>query len=207
MGIEIKTDSEIDLNVLKDENNEIIKNHDAVIIAVGACVSKKLGIEGEDLPIVTHAVEYLKNPNKAENVVVVGGGNVAIDCALTAAHLSDGNGTVTLCYRRTLEDMKAYPEELELAESMKVKFEFRMTPKQILGKGAMFTRDEEEVIMMADTVVIAIGQTATTEGLVKAENFETETPKVYALGDAVTGTNTIIKAVAQAKELAAKLLD
>ena len=177
-----------------------------------ACLEKngrKLDIDGNE--VATYALDYLKNPKPAKNVVVIGAGNVAIDCALTAAEL--GAKTVNLCYRRDEAAMKAYPEELAHARSKGVVFNYFMVPKQITKEGVLF---ENGKFMPADKVVVAIGQGAvdldictkigcTQNGLIQAEGFKTNVENVYALGDAVTGTSTIIQVVAQAKELAGLL--
>ena len=91
---------------------------DAVYIAIGAHEDKKVGIEGEDSKGVISAVEMLRSigedimPDfKDKNVVVIGGGNVAMDCTRSAVRL--GAKKVTIAYRRRKDDMTALPEEIE----------------------------------------------------------------------------------------------
>ena len=97
---------------------QLHKEYDAVYIAIGAHTDKKIGIEGEDAEGVISAVEMLKNigedkmPDfKDKTVVVIGGGNVAMDCTRSAIRL--GAKKVGIAYRRRQEDMTALPEEVE----------------------------------------------------------------------------------------------
>ena len=99
---------------LESLNNE----YDAVYIAIGAHTDKKIGIEGEDANGVISAVELLKRigdddmPDfRGKDVVVIGGGNVAMDCTRSAIRL--GASKVGIAYRRRQEDMTALPEEIE----------------------------------------------------------------------------------------------
>ena len=104
-------EGEISLAQLKAE-------YDAIFIAIGAHQDKKVGIEGEDAEGVISAVEMLRNigdnqlPDfKDKNVVVIGGGNVAMDCTRSSIRL--GAKKVTIAYRRRQDDMTALPEEIE----------------------------------------------------------------------------------------------
>jgi len=202
-GVEFKTGKTVDLKNLPS-------GFDKIVLAIGAGVSRRLEIEGSELAV--YALEFLKKPTRAKNVVVIGAGNVAIDCALTAVEL--GAKTVNLCYRKDEAAMKAYPEELAYARSKGVVFNYFMVPKKITKEGVLFENGE---FKPADKVVVAIGQGAvdlddcvnigcTQNGLIQAEGFKTNVEGVYALGDAVTGTSTIIQVVAQAKELAELLI-
>lgn len=91
---------------------------DAVYIAIGAHTDKKIGIEGENSHGVISAVEMLRNigeekmPDfKDKTVVVIGGGNVAMDCTRSSIRL--GAKKVIIAYRRRQDDMTALPEEIE----------------------------------------------------------------------------------------------
>lgn len=117
-GVEVHTgvtvgneEDDISLEKLKEE-------YDAVYIAIGAHTDKKIGIEGEESKGVMSAVEMLRNigddtpPDfKGKRVVVVGGGNVAMDCTRSAIRL--GASSVGIAYRRRQDDMTALPEEVE----------------------------------------------------------------------------------------------
>ena len=98
--------------------DELRAKYDAIYIAIGAHTDKKIGIEGEDSHGVMSAVEMLRaigdeNPPdfKDKNVVVIGGGNVAMDCTRSAIRL--GAKKVVIAYRRRQDDMTALPEEIE----------------------------------------------------------------------------------------------
>ena len=101
-----------------EQMNQIRKEYDAVYIAIGAHTDKKLGLEGEDSNNVISAVDMLRKigdgnyPDfSGKRVVVVGGGNVAMDCARTA--IRSNAETVSIVYRRRQEDMTALAAEVE----------------------------------------------------------------------------------------------
>lgn len=118
-GIEVKKE----VSVGKDISmKELVEGYDATYIAIGAHTDKKLGIEGEDAKGVVSAVEMLraigddKLPDyTGKRVVVIGGGNVAMDCARTSVRL--GAESVNIVYRRRKADMTALKEEVEGAEA------------------------------------------------------------------------------------------
>ena len=136
-GVNIHTDftigKDISLEQLKFE-----KGFDAVFISVGAHKSRKLGIEGEDLQGVMHGVDYLRRIclgekiNLGRKVVVVGGGNVAIDVARTA--LRTGSSDIIILYRRTRNEMPASRAEIHHLEEEGVHIEFLAAPVKIFGK-------------------------------------------------------------------------
>ena len=119
---------------------------DAIFIGVGAHLSRKLGIEGEDLDGVLHGVDYLRRVNLGEklnlgrNVVVCGGGNVAIDCARTA--LRTGSDKVFILYRRTKAEMPASQAEVHHLEEEGVKIEMLAAPVKIHGENGKLTKIE-----------------------------------------------------------------
>ena len=128
------------LQQLKDEG------YGAVFVGIGAHASRKLGLEGEDLEGVMHGVDYLRRVNLGEslnlgrNVVVVGGGNVAIDVARTA--LRTGSDKVFILYRRTKKEMPASQAEIHHLEEEGVNVEFLAAPVQIHGENGKLTKIE-----------------------------------------------------------------
>jgi NADPH-dependent glutamate synthase beta subunit-like oxidoreductase len=191
LGVEIKTGVTVgkDLN-FGDLSKEGFK---AIFIGSGAHKSQKLKIEGGDLKGVIHALDFLWSVNCEEkveigkNVVVIGGGNVAVDAVKTALRL--GAEKVAILYRRSREEMPANPWEVKEAEDEGVKIEFLVAPKKILGEngrvsavecvrmqlgepdksgrrkpipidGSKFTRE-------TDMVILAIGETPSLEFLPK----------------------------------------
>ncbi len=129
---------DVTLDQLKNEHG-----YDAVFIGIGAHTSRKLGVEGEDLAGVRHGVDYLRevlSGHKVDignNVVVVGGGNVAIDCARVA--LREGSENVFILYRRTIEEMPASNEEIHHLQQEGVKIEFLAAPVKIVGENGRMT--------------------------------------------------------------------
>jgi NADH-quinone oxidoreductase subunit F len=121
------------IDTLMDE-----KGFAAVIVAIGAHKSMRLGIPGEDREGVVQAVDFLREvalgrpPSVAgKRVAVVGGGNAAIDAARTAWRL--GASEVHVIYRRTRQEMPAYEEEVAAAQEEGVIFHFLANPVRVLG--------------------------------------------------------------------------
>jgi len=116
LGIETRLNTEVGSGDLTIEN--LRRQYDAVYVSIGAHQAKKMGIEGEDSEGVISAVDYLGKLGDNEfvdfsgkKVLVVGGGNVAMDCARSAVRC--GADSVTIVYRRRREDMTALEEEIE----------------------------------------------------------------------------------------------
>ncbi len=135
-GIDIQTGVTVGKDLTIKQLQE--KGYKAILIAVGAQKSWKLGIEGEDLKGVFHALALLRDVNSGKKielgskVAVIGGGNVAIDAARTA--LRSGAEEVSVLYRRSREEMPAFSAEVEEAEREGVKFQFLVAPQRILGE-------------------------------------------------------------------------
>jgi len=143
-GVEIINE----ITIGKDKTLQQIKDEgfDAVFVGVGAHESRKLGIPGEDLEGVLHGVDYLrevflgKDVDLGNRVVVVGGGNVAIDVARTA--LRKGSKDVFILYRRTKKEMPASEAEIHHMEEEGVKVEFLAAPVAIHGEGGRLKKIE-----------------------------------------------------------------
>jgi thioredoxin reductase len=130
--------TDVTLEELRDEGFE------AFFLAIGAHDSFKLGIPAKRFPQVHagHRLSQARGPGRppacrASNVVVIGGGNVAIDAARTCLRL--GCRSVTLAYRRTRAEMPADVEEIEQAEEEGVRFDFLTIPVAIEGRGGRLT--------------------------------------------------------------------
>ena len=107
----------------------------AVFLGIGLGHSPAMGIPGEEL--IIDGLDYIEQSKLnlagmkiGRNVVVIGAGNTAIDCATIAKRL--GAGRVTLAYRRTEEEMRAYPHEIEFIRKEGVEFRFEMTPESVV---------------------------------------------------------------------------
>jgi NADH-quinone oxidoreductase subunit F len=142
LGVEIKTG----LTVGQDLGFSALwrEGYKAVFVSVGAHKAQKLPIQGEDLQGVIYALEFLWGINSGgkvevgKKVLVVGGGNVAVDAARTALLAikarETGGKDVRILYRRSREEMPAIPWEVKEAEAEGVKIEFLVSPKRILGQ-------------------------------------------------------------------------
>ena len=161
----------------------------AIIVAVGAWSGMPMGVEGEDRPGVWSGIAMLEKANKGERpdlgrrVLVVGGGNTAMDCARTALRL--GAGEVSVVYRRGLTEMPANPEDIEEARDEGVKFYFLTAPAGFPGEGKISAMrcvkmelgepdtsgrrkpipvPGSETDIPADSVIAAIGQKVRWDG-------------------------------------------
>jgi NADH-quinone oxidoreductase subunit F len=116
--------------------DELDRAHDAVFLAIGTWEATHLDLPGADMDGVLHALEFLEKVNSSEavdlgkRVVVIGGGNAAVDAARTALRLG---AEVTIAYRRQRAEMPAIPEEVEEAEEEGVQLVFLASPHRILA--------------------------------------------------------------------------
>ena len=181
LGVEFKTGVQVGKDISIQELRS--QGYEAFYVAIGAQVGRKLGIDGEDSEGVMTGVEFLKNVNLGQeiklegNVVVVGGGNVAIDVARTAARV--GASKVHMYCLENRKEMPASEEEIEEALDEEVEINNSWGPKRILhqsGKviGIEFKKclsvfdengrfspkfDENETkIVEADHVLVSVGQ-------------------------------------------------
>jgi len=130
------------------------QGYKAVFLAMGAHLNQKMNISGEDARGVLPGVNFLRRVNLGEKVevgervAVIGGGNVAIDAARTAARL--GAKEVTIVYRRTREEMPANDEEIEEAEYEKIKILYLIAPTRILVENGKVKGLECQRMELAD---------------------------------------------------------
>ncbi len=119
-------------------NDLFDRGYKAVFLAIGAWGKRDLGLPGEDLRNVYQGIDFITEVNLGRmrkldgSVVVVGGGNVAIDAARSAQRL--GADKVRIVYRRRREEMPAMEEEIREAEKEGVEFDFLVNPIRILGE-------------------------------------------------------------------------
>ncbi|MCH4072373.1 NAD(P)-binding protein [Pseudoramibacter sp.] len=185
-GIDVK----VGTGIGDDDGDVSIKtleqDYDAVYIAIGAHEDRKIGIDGEDGPDVVSAVKLLRDVGEGHapdftgrKVVVVGGGNVAMDVSRTAIRL--GASEVSVVYRRRKADMTALSEEIEGAEAEGIQILELHAPKAVVrdadGKVTAFltepkiigkidkggrprpeNADGDDVAVPCDLVIVAIGQ-------------------------------------------------
>jgi heterodisulfide reductase subunit A-like polyferredoxin len=133
LGVEIATNSPVsDLEALRRDG------FDAVLVATGTQASTSLNVPGANLDGVVPGLKFLRATNlgstvdlTGKRVVVVGGGNVAMDAARTAVRL--GAAETTIAYRRGREEMPAHKAEVDDAQHDGVKFSFQVAPVEVLG--------------------------------------------------------------------------
>ena len=220
----------------KAEIADLEKKYDAIFQGVGLGPTSKLTIKGEDQENVFGAVEFvekLRNGHHKINVpakvIVLGGGNTAMDAASESARM--GAEKVILAYRRSKEEMGAYDFEYDLAKGVGVKGLFNVAPVEILGNGKVngvkFIHTElkngkvetlpgSEFIEECDWVIKATGQSKRTalfeliDGMklntngtiIVNEHQQTTNKKYFAAGDSVSGGQEVVNAVADGKKAA-----
>ncbi|MCP4728393.1 MAG: FAD-dependent oxidoreductase, partial [bacterium] len=134
MGVEFRVDTTVTAKFIGTE----LSDHDAVFLGIGAHLSKKMMIPGEDLENVLPGLKFLINFENFRDkfinkkVAVIGGGNTAMDAARTALRLG---ADVDIIYRRTREEMPAIPEEIDGAVEEGCNFEFLAAPEEIMEHG------------------------------------------------------------------------
>jgi NADPH-dependent glutamate synthase beta subunit-like oxidoreductase len=143
LGVEIKLNTRIGKDV---KLADLQKEYDAVFVAAGAHKARNLGIENENADGVIDGTELLYKVNTGEKVeaqtkvAILGGGNVAVDCARTCVRL--GFKDVNIVYRRSREEMPAIGEEVAEAEKEGVKLHLLAGPKKVVANGGKVTRIE-----------------------------------------------------------------
>jgi NADPH-dependent glutamate synthase beta subunit-like oxidoreductase len=200
--------------------------YDAVILACGAPDPIPLDIPGSRLPGIWRGFDFLRRfalgpaPELAPPVMVIGGGNVATDCARAALRLAS---PVTLVYRRDREEMPAYPEEVEASLAEGIELQFRSQPiafegdegvRQIRirstspghpepdGRRASVSLVGAEKTLPAGTVILALGQQKKLDEWSEALRAD----HIYSAGDMLAGPATVVEAVAGGIHCAHRIL-
>jgi NADPH-dependent glutamate synthase beta subunit-like oxidoreductase/formate hydrogenlyase subunit 6/NADH:ubiquinone oxidoreductase subunit I len=235
-GVEIRLNTRVDsLDGLLDDG------FDAALVAVGTHSPRRLPIPGADVPAVLTAVEFLRDVHMGrdvplgERVLVLGGGNVAFDCARVA--LRRGARQAEVACLECREHMLASPEEVAEAQAEGVVVHNSRTFTGITEGGEAactveclevesFALDEDGCLEIeevwgsehsfpADTVILALGQRPalpaewelelTPAGTIELDEFTCETSRegIFAAGDAVSGTASVIQAIASGRRAAA----
>jgi len=241
---------EADLRVIADAGVEIragqriasvedllAQGFDAALVASGAWRGARLGIPGEARASVVDGLSFLAAVNagnppniRGERVVVVGGGNTAIDAARVACRLG---ADVLQIYRRTRADMPAHPDEIAAAIEEGVAIAFQTAPVRIEADAVACVRmapgpadasarphplpvTASEHSLPADRVIVAIGQQVEiparslaggSDGTIDidAETLSTSVRGIFAGGDAVSGPASVIDAIAHGQKAASAI--
>jgi len=270
LGVDVHLNTRLGRDVTFDE---LRSRHDALFVAIGASLGRGLDIEGHDADGVLRALEFLININQGfevdvgDEVLVIGGGDVAMDAARTALRRAEyeesrtggsdatedrsmaaaldaartaarsGAARVTVISLESEDEMPASPFELEEAEREGITFIHRRGPGRILTEagtvtgletvGVLSVFDDEgrfapqfdpddQRVLNADTVILAIGQAVDTDALggrgpstsprntVEVnDSLETSLEGVWSGGDAAFGPRTLIQAIADGRTTAA----
>lgn len=224
-GVEIRLNTAVDFAQLDKLRGE----YDAVILACGAPLAKPAGLPGDDLKGVWLGLDYLKAcalgdaPDLRSPVLVVGGGNVALDAARTALR---GGAKVRLAYRRDREAMPAYDEEVRAAEAEGLDMLFLRRPLALEagggsvaglkvcgtkldgvdsdGRPAFSDLPGSGETLQAGSVILALGQNTQAGDWAKALGRDSLNlgykgrlePGLYAAGDMITGPASVVEAMA-----------
>ncbi|EIM98461.1 NADPH-dependent glutamate synthase beta chain [Burkholderia sp. YR290] len=232
-GIELKTGVKLGHDVSLDS---LRQQHDAVFLSIGLAGVRALALEGEALNGVMNAVDFIEQVRQASDlatvpvgrrVIVIGGGNTAVDAAVQSRKL--GATSVTMVYRRGVESMSATWAERDFAQTQNVTLITHAKPVRLVGSDGVVTGVEfertasdgsaERFTLEADMVLKAIGQTLVTVGLdhelltldqsriaVDAD-LRTSLDKVWAGGDCAAsgGVDLTVQAVQDGKLAAASI--
>lgn len=223
LGVEFKNNCKIGKDITIDE----LKNQDfkCILLAVGMQDAKIPNIEGINFKGVLKGTEFLSqvkiDKEKVElgnKVIVIGGGDVAIDCAITSKLL--GAEDVKIVYRRTIEKMPADKKDLAHTQEYNIPVFTGFKPHEIIGQDGKVVAfkaegmfDNSQLELPADTVIFAIGQASEDinnicnvdvdeKGIIKTSNYKTNMECVFACGDIVDGDKTVVYAVKTGKEAA-----
>ena len=153
LGLEVKYNQELGKNLLLEQ---LEKEYDAIFLSFGANITTKMGAEGEELEGVYGGNQLLEHKNHPDytnkKVAVIGGGNVAMDCARIIKRL--GAQEVKVIYRRAEEQMPAEPKEIKEAKEEGIEFLFQNNIVKILGKNKV-----EQVELIKTELVQKQGET------------------------------------------------
>jgi len=231
-GVEIKANQPV------SDLADLRRHYDAVLLAIGQSRSRRLGIPGEAEAGVTGGLEFLRQAFRAnrglwqgKRVVIVGGGNTALDAARTVLRLG---GQPLILYRRTRDQMPAIASEVEEAIEEGVTMRFLAAPVRILhqdgrviglvcqemrlaqadatGRPQAVPVPASEFTVPCEALIAAVGQEAQTDWLPEAlrggpgistDAFGTTAlPGVFACGDVATGAGTVAAAIASGRRAA-----
>lgn len=188
LNVKIRTNTVVGKDISVEQ---ITKDFDNIILAVGMAHVPNLGVEGENLDGVYDAIEFVKatksgqlsNDLVGKRVVVIGAGNTAIDGATCSVRLGAEN--VKILYRRTEEEMTAYDFEYEFAKQDGVEFRWLTAPKRIIG-------DESGRVTGIECIKMKLGE---------SEKDGRRRPVAIEGSEHVIPVDAIVKAIGQTRHL------
>ena len=165
LGLEVKYNYELGRNI---ELEQLENQYDAIFLSFGANITTKMGIEGEDLQGVFGGNQLLEKQNHPDytnkKVAIIGGGNVAMDCARTIKRL--GAQEVKVIYRRAEEQMPAEVKEIQDAKQEGIEFLFQNNIVKILGKNKV-----EQVELIKTELIQKEGETRKVPVNIENSNY------------------------------------
>ena len=229
-GVELKTGVEIGKDISLEQ---LIEEYEAVFIGIGLGTGRRLELQGHDSPGVwsaTDLIRKIKNdpdfslPDGLNTVLIIGGGNTAIDISRELAML--GVKDVRLLYRRSRKEMPGYEHEMVAASRYGVRLVENVTPLEVIHNGEQIkalkvtsTISNDIFDLSCDWVVEAVGQLkhvskispeieVDDQGTVVVDSKTrcTANPKVYAGGDCINGGKEVVNAAQDGREAAFDIL-
>lgn len=237
LGINIHYNSRID-----SKKFELLrKSSDYIFIAIGAQRARSFLIPGSETNKVLNPLEFLyhaksgKHLNIGKKVIVIGGGNTAMDAARTAKRLVGTNGEVRILYRRTIKQMPANYEEIKAVWDEGIRVEELVNPVSFLknsenntilvcqkmklgdkdasGRPKPVKIEGSEFEIECDTVIPAVGQELAIDfieekKLETIENgYETQIPNIFIGGDALNGGLSVVAAIGDGRKVTQLIID
>ena len=229
-GVELKTGVEIGKDISLEQ---LIEEYEAVFIGIGLGTGRRLELQGHDSSGVwsaTDLIRKIKNdpdfslPDGLNTVLIIGGGNTAIDISRELAML--GVKDVRLLYRRSRKEMPGYEHEMVAASRYGVRLVENVTPLEVIHNGEQIkalkvtsTISNDIFDLSCDWVVEAVGQLkhvskispeieVDDQGTVVVDSKTrcTANPKVYAGGDCINGGKEVVNAAQDGREAAFDIL-
>jgi NADPH-dependent glutamate synthase beta subunit-like oxidoreductase len=235
LGIEPRVGEKIDQALFM---KRVLGNYDSIFIATGAWRSSRMNFAGETSPSVMAALQFLqevnqgRKPRLGQNVLIIGGGNTALDAARTSLRMGSRPRVI---YRRSRQEMPAFSEEVEEAEEEGIEILYLNSPVRILRedghlKGLECVRNrlvepgkdgrplpepvpESSFVLEADTILTAVGEAPDlsflppgariTEGLIEIEGRQSG--EIFLGGDLLVQPRTVVHAIQSGKEAAIRI--
>lgn len=236
LGVQVHYEQNVD----RAKFEELNQKFDYIFIGAGAQLSKSMPMEGIDAKGVIEPLQFLFDVKKGvksqagNNIVIIGGGNTAMDAARTAYRVVPENGKVTVVYRRTIDQMpadqgeiKAVLEEgidvIELVGPEKVEVENGQVKSLLVSRMELKESDSSgrprpvkiensEFEIPCDTIIPAIGQDLDIDFIsndlleTKSGMYKTQEEQIYIGGDALRGASTAINAIGDGRKAAAEIM-
>jgi NADPH-dependent glutamate synthase beta subunit-like oxidoreductase len=239
LGIELECNIKVGVNIPLDQ---LTREYNAIFLGIGAQIGTSINVPGKEAENIYTGVDFLKQVNSGKwmdignDVVVIGGGNTAMDCARVAKRLG---ANVSVVYRRTRMEMPAITAEIDEAMEERIMFRYHTNPVKFIADegrvvGILSVQMElkepdasgrarpvpiagSEAFIPADTVIMATGQAVDYDGIdvqsvdnqwmYANEHLMTSVEGVFAGGDAVAGLETVSLAIGQGTRAASSIED